>query len=134
MNIPDQSKKSVCIIDDDSIYLMLVNRIISMNRLSEDVTEFANGKDAFDKLRQRHLLEEKMPDVILLDLNMPIWDGWDFLDEFQKLNLPVWPEVYIITSSANPEEKSKGLAYPMVKGFLVKPTDVESLRKVFSWR
>jgi CheY-like chemotaxis protein len=127
----DQNKKSVCIIDDDSIYLMLVNRIISMNRLSDDVVEFANGKDAFDKLRQMNLMEEKMPDIILLDLNMPIWNGWDFLDEFQKLNLAVIPDVYIITSSANPEEKAKGLSYPIVKGFLVKPISVDSLRSIF---
>jgi response regulator RpfG family c-di-GMP phosphodiesterase len=49
MSNSTQNKKSVCIIDDDSIYLMLVNRIISMNRLSDDVVEFDNGKDAFGK-------------------------------------------------------------------------------------
>jgi CheY-like chemotaxis protein len=93
--------------------------------------EFDNGKDAFDKLRQMNLLKEKMPDIILLDLNMPIWDGWDFLNEFLKLKLAVPPDVYIITSSANPEEREKGLSYHMVKGFLVKPIDLDSLRTIF---
>ena len=124
--------KSICIIDDDSIYLMLVNRIISMSRLSEEVSEFANGKDAFDYLRQTHMMGEKMPDVILLDLNMPIWDGWDFLDEFQSLQLELYPAVYIITSSTDSLEKEKGLSYPMVKGFVSKPIGVDVLKEILS--
>lgn len=123
--------KSVCIIDDDPIYLMLVNRIISTNRLSEVVAEFANGKDAFDNMKQLQLLGDKLPDVILLDLNMPIWDGWDFLDEFSALNLPGYPEVYIITSSVDILEKEKAMAYPMVKGFISKPIRVDALSAIF---
>ena len=124
--------KSICIIDDDSIYLMLVNRIISMSRLSEEVTEFVNGKDAYDYLRQLNLMGEKMPDVILLDLNMPIWDGWDFLDEFQSLRLESYPSVYIITSSTDSLEREKGMAYPMVKGFVSKPIGVDVLKEILS--
>ena len=123
--------KSVCIIDDDSIYLMLVNRIIATSKLSDDVIEFGNGKDAFDALRQMHLFGDKLPDIILLDLNMPIWDGWDFLDEFSGLKLPEYPEVYIITSSTDSMEREKALSYPMVKGFISKPINVEALALVF---
>jgi CheY-like chemotaxis protein len=119
--------KSVCLIDDDPIYLMLVNRIISQNKLSDSVTEFANGNAAFESLRRMSEFGQKLPDVVLLDLNMPIWDGWDFLDEFRALNLPEYPEVYIITSSAHTLEKEKGMTYPMVRGFLVKPIGVDVL-------
>jgi CheY-like chemotaxis protein len=123
--------KSICIIDDDSIYLMLVNRIIATSKLSDDVIEFGNGKDAFDALRQMHLFGDNLPDIILLDLNMPIWDGWDFLDEFSGLKLPEYPEVYIITSSTDSMEREKALSYPMVKGFISKPIHVEALAHVF---
>jgi CheY-like chemotaxis protein len=119
--------KSVCIIDDDPIYIMLVNRIISQNNLSNQVTEFANGSDAFENLKRLAKFGSKLPDVILLDLNMPIWDGWDFLDEFQALNLPAYPEVYIVTSSAHTLEKEKGKTYPMVVRFIVKPISVSEL-------
>ena len=123
--------KSVCIIDDDPIYLMLVNRMIATSSLTEDVTEFANGKDAFDKLRQLYLLGDQLPDVILLDLNMPIWDGWDFLDEISKLDLPSFPDIYIITSSVDALEKEKGMSYPMVKGFISKPIRLDALSPIF---
>jgi CheY-like chemotaxis protein len=119
--------KSVCIIDDDPIYLMLVNRIISQNNLSNRVTEYANGIDAFESLKRMAEFGQRLPDVILLDLNMPIWDGWDFLDEFQALKLRAYPEVYIITSSAHTLEKEKGKTYPMVVRFIVKPIQVNEL-------
>jgi CheY-like chemotaxis protein len=119
--------KSVCIIDDDPIYLMLVNRIISQNKLSDQVTEYANGSDAFESLKRMSQFGQKLPDVILLDLNMPIWDGWDFLDEFVKINLPHYPEVYIVSSTNDTLEKAKGMSYPMVKRFIIKPILVNDL-------
>jgi len=111
--------------------MMLVNRIISQNNLSDKVTEFINGNDAFENLKRMSEFGMQLPDVILLDLNMPIWDGWDFLDEFQALNLPVYPDVYIITSSPHSLEKEKAMSYPMVLGFIVKPIQVSDLAKIF---
>ncbi|MFE3871119.1 hypothetical protein ACFX5F_07770 [Flavobacterium sp. ZS1P70] len=46
---------------------------------------FRNGKEAFDKLKAIIIADAKLPDLILLNLNMPIWDGWQFLDEFIKI-------------------------------------------------
>jgi CheY-like chemotaxis protein len=47
--------------------------------------EFHNGKDAFNQLKEDIEQDRPLPDLILLDLNMPVWDGWQFLDEFVKI-------------------------------------------------
>ncbi len=122
--------KSVCLIDDDSIYLMLVNRIISFNGLSNQVSEFPDGRDAFEGLRETHVKGLPLPDVVFLDVNMPIWDGWDFLEEFEKLELPRYPEIYIVTSSTHSMERDKALSYSIVKDCIIKPVNLEVLRKI----
>jgi CheY-like chemotaxis protein len=125
--------KSICLIDDDSIYRMLVKRLISFGGLSHDVLEFSDGQEAYYKLRELYQLGDSLPDVILLDINMPIWDGWDFLDEFIKLGIEKFPEVYVVTSSTNHEEKEKARSYAIVKECIVKPFDMEMLNRILAF-
>ena len=63
------------------------------------------------------------PDIILLDLNMPILDGWQFLDEFKQFNSTA--QVYIMSSSNYPEDIQNASNYPLVKGYIVKPLTTE---------
>jgi len=119
--------KSVCLIDDDSIYVMLAKRLISLNHLSDMVSEYTDGREAFQALQQIHKDGGALPDVIFLDVNMPIWDGWDFLDEFGKLDLPNFPEIYIVTSSSHSLDREKAATYPIVRRSLTKPLELEDL-------
>ena len=122
--------KSVCIIDDDSIYLMLARRLITKYNLSDSIIEYTDGSEAFNELKL--LLEggANLPDVIFLDVNMPIWDGWDFLDEFVKLNLSNYPEVYIVTSSTHSFDREKAATYAQVKRCIAKPIELEDLQEI----
>jgi CheY-like chemotaxis protein len=122
--------KSVCIVDDDSIYVMLAKRLISLNRLSDDVCEFSEGREAFQGLKLRIDKGEHLPDVIFLDVNMPIWDGWDFLDEFSKLEISKRPEIYIVTSSTQSLDLEKAATYPIVSRCLTKPLELEDLKTI----
>jgi CheY-like chemotaxis protein len=122
--------KSVCIVDDDSIYVMLAKRLISLNRLSDDVCEFSEGREAFQGLKLRIDKGEHLPDVIFLDVNMPIWDGWDFLDEFSKLEISKRPEIYIVTSSTHSLDLEKAATYPIVSRCLTKPLELEDLKTI----
>lgn len=124
--------KSLCLIDDDAIYLMLVKRLISFNGFSSEILEFSDGQEAFTKLKAIHLTGEPLPEVIFLDVNMPIWDGWDFLDEFMKLGLEKYPDVYIVTSSTHSMEKEKALSYPIVRDCLVKPFEMDVLKNILN--
>jgi CheY-like chemotaxis protein len=122
--------KSVCIVDDDSIYVMLAKRLISLNRLSDDVCEFSEGREAFQGLKLRIDKGEHLPDVIFLDVNMPIWDGWDFLDEFSKLEISKRPEIYIVTSSTHSLDLEKAATYPIVSRCLTKPLELDDLKTI----
>ena len=94
------------------------------------IFDYRDGNEAYLALKQMHDLGEKMPDVIFLDINMPIWDGWDFLDEIIKLELQHLFEIYMVSSSTNPYDKEKAESYPMIKGFLTKPLEIEALKLI----
>jgi CheY-like chemotaxis protein len=123
--------KSICIIDDDPIYKMLAKRIISLNQFSDLIFEYRDGNEAYLALKQMHDQGEQMPDVIFLDINMPIWDGWDFLDEIIKLELKHSFEIYMVSSSTNPYDIEKAEKYPLIKRFLTKPLEIEALKLIF---
>jgi len=82
-----QNIESVCIIDDDNIYINLVSKIIELRKLSESVLVFKNGKEAIDFFTESFEKGENpsIPQVIFLDLNMPVMDGWQFLSAFSKI-------------------------------------------------
>jgi CheY-like chemotaxis protein len=116
-----------CIIDDDPIHVFGAKRAISIANMCNSVLVFNNGKDAFDKIRAIFKSGENLPELILLDINMPVWDGWDFLDEFVKLPLSKEVIIFIMTSSVDPSDKAKAEKYNQVNHFLVKPITVEKL-------
>ena len=84
-----QTVELACIIDDDKIYVNLVKKIIEIKKLSENLLIYKNGKEALDyfkEIMENTTDEDKLPDIIFLDLNMPVMDGWEFLNELLS-----WP-------------------------------------------
>lgn len=124
--------KSVILIDDDAITNMINTKIIKMN-FSFDVHDYADAQRALDNLKQCiEATPEKLPDIIFLDINMPIMDGWEFLEEFQKLPGIVHEKsrIFMLTSSIDVEDIEKARAYPVVSDFISKPLTPEKLRKL----
>jgi hypothetical protein len=60
---------------------------------------------------------------------MPIWDGWDFLNELEKLNLSEYPSIYLSSSSTNPDDINSVSKYKLLKGFISKPITIDKLSK-----
>jgi len=76
-----QKVELACIIDDDKIYVNLVKKIIEIKKLSENLLIYKNGKEALDYFKNSMSSvthEDLLPDIIFLDLNMPVMDGWEF--------------------------------------------------------
>ncbi|RDY58138.1 response regulator transcription factor [Flagellimonas nanhaiensis] len=98
---------SIYIIDDDPITVFGIKKMLRPAATCDDVQGFENGLPALNDLKRR--LEEgiSVPDVIFLDINMPIMDGWDFLEEFITLDIPKKVIVNIITSSIDPSDYQK---------------------------
>lgn len=93
---------SIFIIDDDLIIVYGIQKMLKMNASCDDISTFANGKLAFESIQELQHSTSSMPDVIFLDINMPIMDGWQFLEEFIALPLDQKVRINILTSSIDP--------------------------------
>ncbi|MFN7098774.1 MAG: response regulator [Flavobacterium sp.] len=122
---------TVCIIDDDPIFVFGTKRIMEIADFCQSFMIFKNGKEAFDNLNSIIIANKKLPDLILVDLNMPIWDGWTFLDEFVKIPCKNPSTIYIMTSSIDPADIQRAKAYDAVSNYLVKPISLDNLQTNF---
>lgn len=123
------NQKTIWVIDDDPIYQIIVNKIIKKSELFLSVSNFKNGKEAIEGLKDA--LDDKVvfPNVILLDINMPIMDGWEFMEELvllkSRINEPI--QIYIVSSSIALEDKNKAKIYPEIIAYLSKPINNNDL-------
>lgn len=90
---------SICIIDDDPITVFGMRKILESVVECKEIETFSNGKLAIDEIRNRINNGNPIPEVIFLDINMPIMDGWQFLEEFINLGITECIRVNIVTSS-----------------------------------
>lgn len=122
-------KKTIWIVDDDAIYQIIANKIIQRSEMFSAISSFKNGKEAIDYLYNALENNANLPDIILLDINMPIMDGWEFMEEMGliKPKLPKEIVVYIVSSSIAVEDKNKSKSYENILGYLSKPITVNDL-------
>lgn len=128
------TKKTIWVIDDDAIYQIIVNKIIQKSEMFSTVSSFKNGKEAIDAVTNSINKVESLPDIILLDINMPIMDGWEFMEELEILKPSITKKiiVYIVSSSIAIEDKNKSKTYPYILGYLSKPVNVNDLLLIAS--
>lgn len=115
--------RSLCVIDDDVIYQFAVKLSLNQLRLARQVHTFSNGELARDFFIASKNEPEALPDVILLDINMPVMDGWDFLDWFKdfKHELPGHIAIFMVSSSIDQRDVAKARSYAEVREYLAKP-------------
>lgn len=127
-------KKSVCIIDDDQVYTFGVKKIIKSFLPGNDVVAFENGKKALEGIKELQEKGEELPDIILLDIEMPEMNGWDFLKKFDKIRPSIEKhiDIFVISSRVdkNTEELYKVEWDAKVADFIKKPVQVEALKKI----
>lgn len=120
----------VLIVDDDPIHQRIVQIMIERHNIFDEFKSFMSASSAIDFLKENAAFDDKLPDVILLDLNMPIMDGWGFLDQFQFLLVQIKKaiKIYIVSSSVDEKDISRSQTYPFVTGFISKPLSPDLLR------
>ncbi|MGZ3755359.1 MAG: response regulator [Mucilaginibacter sp.] len=126
----DNSPISILLVDDDEINNFISIKLIKKAVSNANITACLNGRFAIDELTRIQKADpEALPDFILLDINMPIMNGWEFLDEYKRLNIdPLGKsKIYIISSSVFSNDISKARSYPLVKNFVSKPLSVEKI-------
>ena len=127
-------KKINCIllIDDDKSTNFLHKIIIEETGVSEKVEAVQSGQEALDYLERKKEGVYPRPDLIFLDINMPGMNGWEFLEEYEKLDDNIKGEIMImmLTTSINPDDEEKAKNTKFINGFLNKPLTTEALEKI----
>ena len=123
---------SCCIIDDDEFFAFNAKRLIKDSGFSENVLCYTNGQQAIDGIIGLLIENVPLPEVMFLDLNMPKKDGWDFLEELERIPLQqrIDTSVYITSSFVSPENMKKAEAFKIVKKYLVKPLTSKMLDSI----
>ena len=125
---------SILLVDDDEINNFISIKLIKKALLNTEIMACLNGRFAIDQLMNIQKKDpSKLPDYILLDINMPIMNGWEFLDEYKRLNVdPLGKsKIFIISSSVFSNDINKARSYPLVKSFISKPLSVEKIKEMF---
>ncbi|WP_207424140.1 response regulator [Desertivirga brevis] len=120
------------LIDDDPTHHYLAEVLIKHHKTFRKFKSYIDPKTALLDLVDAYYEAKNLPDIILLDLNMPGVSGWDFLEMFENLRALVNKDirVFIITSSIDPNDQAKSQRYSAVKGFYSKPLSNEILKAV----
>ncbi len=124
----------VFLVDDDNIFVFLAKRIIAETKFETEVTVFVNGQDAINFLKEVISQSELLPDIIFLDLNMPVMDGWEFLEEYITLGNKLKKQVpiYVVSSSISPLDVAKGKQMDIVTDFIIKPIYREKVQAILA--
>lgn len=102
---------SICIIDDDPITVFGMRKMLGSIVSCKTIHTFVNGKLAIDGIKEILESNQEIPEVIFLDINMPIMDGWQFLKEFISLPIEHKVRINIITSSIDSTDKQNWKLY-----------------------
>lgn len=130
------SKKlsNLWIIDDDPMSSFYIKRLAELGELAHIITIHNKAQGAIDYLLEHKKSDDHLPDVILLDIYMPVLDGWGFLEKYHEikseLSKPI--SIYIISSSNHPKDYSKADSFTDVQAYFEKPVTIEILREMVS--
>jgi CheY-like chemotaxis protein len=125
--------KTLGIVDDDKIHNFLIQKAVEQTNLVDTIKVFGNGLDAIDFLKKNAANRATLPEIILLDLSMPVMDGWEFLEEYRVLSPKLGRKIaiYIISSSISPYDIDRAKSISFVTDFIIKPVSKEKLIEIF---
>lgn len=133
----DETKKHnlVIVVDDDDINNFLCEKVIMSSNVSEKMRSYLNGRIAMNDIEKaiNEKRTEDIPSVIFLDINMPVMNGWEFLDELEPLvekhQLPT--KVAILSSSVFQKDQERADKYKVVVDYISKPLSIATVKGFF---
>lgn len=125
-----QKVKQVWVIDDDLIFVYGIKKIITLGGYCDYIKVFEDGHVALEEMIRIEKAED-YPQIIFLDINMPVMDGWQFLDALKELPIKYSFTIYVITSSISKADQQKAKEYDSIQKFYVKPVTREMVGEMF---
>ncbi|MDB5256988.1 MAG: response regulator receiver protein [Chitinophagaceae bacterium] len=120
----------IMIIDDDDVSNFITQKCLEKSGTVDKISIYLESPEAINELIQKKRDNIQLPDYILLDINMPYIDGFDFLDLCQSSDILEAIHVIMYTSSLRLEDRKKALTYSAVKGYLEKPLQIAQLKAI----
>jgi CheY-like chemotaxis protein len=124
-------KINLLVIDDDDINIFIIKKIVEKTGYDAQMVAKTNGQLAIDYLTELKTTQQQLPDLILIDINMPVLNGWEFLEAYEKLGIDHEIDMYMLSSSVYENDIEKAKTYKTVKGFISKPLSIERLIELF---
>lgn len=124
--------KSILLIDDDEATNYVHTFAIKKTDCTDSIVTVENGLEALQLLESNKNKAKPQPNIIFLDINMPVMDGWQFIEEYEKLDKDEQADVVLImlTTSLNPDDIEKAHAFSTINGFRNKPLTAEMLAEI----
>jgi len=117
----------IFIVDDDPIHRLLMDKLFAKQPKTCKLHFFENGEKALEALKDPRT--QVRPDLILLDIEMPVMNGWQFMEAFNQLDPALIDPVtvYMVSSSFSDEDQDRVKSYARIKGYIVKPIRIEKI-------
>ena len=122
---------NLLVIDDDEINIFIMKKIMEKTGHNAKMISKTNGKLAIEYLAELINNDLPLPNLILVDINMPVLNGWEFLEQYKTLNIMRNIDMYMLSSSIYENDMEKAKIFKSVKGFISKPLSIEHLTEIF---
>ncbi len=123
----------ILIIDDDEINNFIAAKLIDKIPPKATVSTCLNGQDGIDFVKSKLNKQDEMPDIIFLDINMPVMNGWEFLEEYETIKSQIQKSVCInmLSSSVYNDDIIKAEGFDTVQKFISKPLTVDKIQGLY---
>lgn len=132
-SLMEASALKIYIIDDDAVFQLLTKQLFNLSKANCSISFFYNGKEAFEFFKKNNFNPAVLPSIIFLDINMPIMNGWQFLDALYANNFEknlANTQLYIVSSSIANSDIEKSKTYTVVKEFISKPLTLQKINAI----
>ena len=127
-------KRKIAVIDDDEVFQLIIKKQIEMKNIDCEILSFFNGQEAIDFFNKLDDGNLHVPDLVMLDVNKPVKDGWGFLEEYASISDGIRSKVslYMVTSSVIQSDMDRARDNSDIIGFVSKPLTNDKLEEIFA--